>query len=79
MNFTVVCPGSRGSWTVGKALRFHPEIRALVLDYERVALNNYFTFTFEWNSSSPTLQFTVDYSLDGLHWNEYTEDERVKV
>ena len=60
-------------------LTVQPWDRALVVDFQYVSFIQYLSFTFEWKSSSSTLQFTVDYSLDGLHWNDYMEDERVKV
>ena len=63
-----------------KSLTFHPAIGALVVDFSNVTLINYFTFIFEWSSSSsPSLRFTMDYSFDGLHWTAYVEDEQVKV
>ena len=60
-------------------LTMQPWDRALVADIEDVSFIQYLSVAFKWKSSSSTLQFTVDYSLDGLHWNDYMEDERVKV
>ena len=60
-------------------LAFQPSNHALVIDLDSVSFIQYLGFSFKWNSSSSTLQFTVDYSVDGRHWNDYVEDERIKV
>jgi len=49
------------------------------MDLQQAVFVRYVGFAFKWNSSLSTLQFTVDYSLDGIHWSDYVEDERVKV
>ena len=60
-------------------LRFQPSNRGLVMDLHQAVFVRYVGFAFKWSSSLSTLQLTVDYSLDGIHWNDYVEDERVKV
>ena len=60
-------------------LRFQPSNRGLVMDLQQAVFVRYVGFAFKWNSSLSTLHLTVDYSLDGIHWNDYVEDERVKV
>ena len=60
-------------------LRFQPSNRGLVMDLQQAVFVRYVGFAFKWNSSLSTLNFTVDYSLDGIHWSDYVEDERVKV
>ena len=49
------------------------------MDLQQAVFVRYVGFAFKWNSSLSTLNFTVDYSLDGIHWSDYVEDERVKV
>ena len=49
------------------------------MDLQQAVFVRYVGFAFTWNSSLSTLNFTVDYSLDGIHWSDYVEDERVKV
>ena len=60
-------------------LRFQPSNRGLVMDLQQAVFVRYVGFAFKWNSSLSTLNFTVDYSLDGIHWTDYVEDERLKV
>ena len=60
-------------------LRLQPSNRVLIMDLQQAVFVRYVGFAFKWNSSLPTLNFTVDYSLDGIHWSDYVEDERVKV
>lgn len=56
-----------------------PSKRALVADMGETAFVLYVTLSLNWSSNSTALQFTMDYSMDGVHWNDYVEDERVKV
>ena len=56
-----------------------PSKRALVADMGETAFVQYVTLSLNWTSNSTALQFTMDYSMDGVHWNDYVEDERVKV
>ena len=49
------------------------------MDLQQAVFVRYVGFVFKWNSSLSTLNFTVDYSLDGIHWSDYVEDERLKV
>ena len=60
-------------------LRLEPSNRVLIMDLQQAVFVRYVGFVFKWNSSLSTLNFTVDYSLDGIHWSDYVEDERVKV
>ena len=60
-------------------LRFQPSNRGLVMDLQQAVFVRYVGFAFKWNSSLSTLHFTVDYSLDRIHWSDYVEDEQVKV
>ena len=62
-----------------RRLVFQPSKHALVVDFDDLSFIQYLGFSFKWNSSLSTLQFMVDYSVDGLHWSDYVEDERVKV
>jgi len=62
-----------------RTLQYQPFNRALVIDFDHITFIQYLGFSFKWNSSSSTLQFTVDYSVDGLNWNDFMEDEQVKV
>ncbi|KAJ7340304.1 hypothetical protein OS493_003037 [Desmophyllum pertusum] len=59
-------------------LRCNPQ-RCLVADMGEVDFIQYAGLSLNWTSNSTVMKFTVDYSLDGLHWNDYIEDERVKV
>ena len=56
-----------------------PSKRALVADMGETAFVQYVTLSLNWTSNSTVLQFTMDYSMDGIQWNDYVEDERVKV
>lgn len=56
-----------------------PSKRALVADMGETAFVQYVTLSLNWNSNSIALQLTMDYSMDGVQWNDYVEDERVKV
>ena len=56
-----------------------PSKRALVADMGETAFVQYVTLSLNWNSNLIALQFTMDYSMDGVQWNDYVEDERVKV
>ncbi|CAH3031379.1 unnamed protein product, partial [Porites evermanni] len=58
---------------------FQPSNRGLVVDLQQAVFVRYVGFAFKWNSSLSTLNFTVDYSLDGIHWSDYVEDERLKI
>ena len=49
------------------------------MDLQQAVFVRYVGFALKWNSSLSTLNFTVDYSLDGIHWSDYVEDERLKV
>lgn len=61
------------------AFTIQPSKSALVADMGEIAFVQYVTLFLNWNSNSTTLQFTMDYSMDGVHWNDYVEEERVKV
>lgn len=56
-----------------------PQERAIVLKLKEVSLVQYSGLAFNWSSNSSSLNFTMDYSIDGFHWVDYVEDERVKV
>ena len=56
-----------------------PQERAIVLKLKEVSLVQYSGLAFNWSSNSSSLNFTMDYSIDGFHWIDYVEDERVKV
>ena len=56
-----------------------PSERALVADMGDTAFVQYVTVSLDWTSNSTALQFTMDYSLDGVQWNDYVEDEGIKV
>jgi len=56
-----------------------PSKRALVADMGETAFVQYVTLFLNWSSNSSALQLTMDYSMDGIQWNDYVEDERVKV
>ena len=56
-----------------------PQERAIVLKLREVSLVQYSGLAFNWSSNSSSLNFTMDYSIDGFHWIDYVEDERVKV
>lgn len=56
-----------------------PSKRALVADMGETAFVQYVTLSLNWNSNLIALQFTMDYSMDRVQWNDYVEDERVKV
>jgi len=56
-----------------------PSKRALVADMGETAFVQYVTLSLNWTSNSTVLQFAMDYSMDGIQWNDYVEDERVKV
>ncbi|XP_022800026.1 uncharacterized protein LOC111337905 [Stylophora pistillata] len=60
-------------------LTMQPQGRAIVLKLSGVSLVQYSGLSFNWSSNSSSLNFTMDYSMDGFHWIDYTEDERVKV
>ena len=61
-------------------LRMEPTNRALVADMGDAVFVQNVAITLDWSSSSSTdLQFTVDYSMDGLHWNDYIKNGQVKV
>ena len=61
-------------------LRMEPTNRALVADMGDAVFVQNVAITLDWSSSSSTdLQFTVDYSMDGLQWNDYIENGQVKV
>ena len=61
------------------AFKIQPSKRAFVADMGEVVFVQYTAITFKLPSSSTVLQFTVDYSMDGLQWNDYIEDKQVKV
>ena len=81
----ITFPDSQGSQSASieensvRTLQYQPFNRALVIDFDHMTFIQYLGFFFKWNSSSSTLQFTVDYSVDGLNWNDFMEDEQVKV
>lgn len=56
-----------------------PSKHALVADMGEMAFVQFVTLSLNWTSNSSALQFTMDYSMDGVQWNDYVEDERVKV
>lgn len=56
-----------------------PQERAIVLKLREVSLVQYSGLAFNWSSNSSSLNFTMDYSIDGFHWIDYVEAERVKV
>lgn len=80
-----LCPDVSGSQPLSsedrsrRKLTLQPWKRALVVNFEDLTFIQYSSFTLKWNAASSTQLFTVDYSVDGIHWNNYTEDERVKV
>ncbi len=61
------------------ALTMEPLKRALVADMGDVVFVQNTAISLNWTSSSPELQFTVDYSMDGHQWNDYIEDGQIKV
>lgn len=61
------------------AFTMQPSKRALVADMGETAFVQYVTLLLNWTANSTALQFTMDYSMDGFHWNDYVEDEQVKV
>lgn len=64
---------------VADAFTMQPSKRALVADVGDVIFVQHTALSLNWTSSSPELQFTVDYSMDGLQWNDYLEDGQIKV
>ena len=56
-----------------------PSKSAFVTDMGETAFVQYVTLSLNWTSNSTSLQVTMDYSMDGVQWNDYVEDERVKV
>ncbi|XP_078348509.1 uncharacterized protein LOC144633534 [Oculina patagonica] len=62
-----------------EAFTMEPSKRALVTDMGDVVFVQNTALSLNWTSSSPELQFTVDYSMDGLQWNDYIEDGQIKV
>ena len=63
----------------GGTFTMQPSKSVLVADMGETAFVQYVTLSLNWTSNSIALQFTMDYSTDGVHWNDYVEDERVKV